>query len=567
MKRTSTHARSTDSTCRFESLESRQMFSAGQLDPTFGNGGTRANPFGFDVQDSAVLPDGRIVLVGLSGSDFGVGRLLANGLPDPTFGGGDGLATTDFGAKNHEKAQQVALQRDGKIVVAGILKNDALSRESQWAIARYNADGSPDKTFSGDGKTTLLGFDLTSGITDLAIQPDGKIVLCGDHGTRGGTFSDDNFDFALMRLQTNGSLDKKFGTIDGASRKGFVFTGMGEQDRATSLVIQPNGRIVVGGNSRKVGGAGKFALARYTSDGRLDNTFDKDGKLVKAVFGEASIRALALQGDGKIVAVGTADKRFAIEVFNSDGSIEPGSKFGVLGKLAGGNSETADSVIIPQSGKILVVGHAEFNINTGLKPQFVAVQLMANGKLDQSFGAGGLAKFEALTRNAIGPSASLTQDGKVVVAASRTVLRFVQSVPKVNVISAAQAFEQPGGDGIFQITRDAAYNYPTRVFYQVGGTASPGADYTGLLAPQSSRSQGGVVQLPGGRLVNVGGPVLTQTIRSIVIPAGQTSVLIPVNVVNDSAPEAPETVIVTAQASVAYTLGKASATVTILDDD
>ena len=110
--------------------------------------------------------------------------------------------------------------------------------------------------------------------------------------TRGGTFSDDNFDFALMRLQTNGSLDKKFGTIDGASRKGFVFTGMGEQDRATSLVIQPNGRIVVGGNSRKVGGAAKFALARYTSDGRLDNTFDKDGNVKSRKDRTVTLRAI-----------------------------------------------------------------------------------------------------------------------------------------------------------------------------------------------------------------------------------------------------------------------------------
>jgi uncharacterized delta-60 repeat protein len=543
------------------------MFSAGQLDPTFGNGGRTPTPFGFDVQDSVPLPDGKVVVVGGLKGGFAVGRLNADGTRDRSFGGGDGLVTTEFGAKALNMAQQVALQRDGKIVAAGFLKNDALSKESQWALARYNVDGSPDKTFSGDGKTTLLGFDLTSGITDLAIQSDGKIVFCGDHGTRGGTFSDDNFDFALMRLQTNGSLDRKFGTIDGAARKGFVFTGMGEQDRATSLAIQPNGRIVVGGNSRKVGGDGKFALARYTSDGRLDNTFDKDGKLVKAVFGEASIRALALQGDGKIVAVGTADRRFAVQVFNGDGSIEPESKFGVLGKLAAGSSESADSVIIPQPGKILVVGHAEFNINTGLKPQFVALQFLASGKLDQSFGINGMAKFEAVTRNAIGPDASLTQDGKVVVAASRTVLRFVQSVPRVNVISAAQAFEQPGGDGIFQITRDAAYNYPTRVFYKVSGTATPGADYTGPLAPQSSRSQGGAVQLPGGRPVNVAGPVLTQTVRSIVIPAGQTSVLIPVNVVNDSRIEAPESVIVTAQANAAYTLGQASATVTIIDDD
>src|SRR5687768_1344188 len=190
MKRNNTHACSTDSTFRFESLESRQMFSAGQLDPTFGTGGRAPTPFGFDVQDSLPLPDGKVVVVGGVKGGFAVGRLNADGTRDRSFGGGDGLVTTEFGAKALNMAQQVALQRDGKIVAAGFLKNDALSKESQWAIARYNVDGSPDKTFSGDGKTTLLGFDLTGGIADLAIQSDGKIVLCGDHGTRGGIFSD-----------------------------------------------------------------------------------------------------------------------------------------------------------------------------------------------------------------------------------------------------------------------------------------------------------------------------------------------------------------------------------------
>jgi uncharacterized delta-60 repeat protein len=166
-------------------LEPRQMFAAGGLDGTFGNAGIRNNPFGFDIADSVPLADGRIIIVGSKNTDFAVGRLNANGTPDTTFGGGTGLVTTDLGGKNSDFGQQVALQPNGKIIVAGIKRDAFMSRQAQWAMARYNLDGTLDTTFSGDGMQTIFDFGLTFGITDLAVQSNGKIVFCGDRGTEG----------------------------------------------------------------------------------------------------------------------------------------------------------------------------------------------------------------------------------------------------------------------------------------------------------------------------------------------------------------------------------------------
>jgi uncharacterized delta-60 repeat protein len=550
--------------CILETLESRQMFAAGALDQTFGGSGKLANPFGFDVQDSVPLSDGRIVVIGSLNTDFAVGRLNADGTPDRSFGGGDGLVTTDFGGKHSDTPQQVAVGRDGKIVVAGIKRDAFLAKQAQWAMARYNVDGSLDSTFSGDGKQTIFDFGLTFGISDLQVQSNGKIVFCGDRGAKGGIFSDDNYDFALGRLNANGSLDTTFGDSSGSARKGLVVTGMGDQDFASCLLVQGNGKILVGGSSGGFAG-GKFALARFTSDGRLDTTFAKGGKLVFSRFGTCAIRALALQGDGMIVAAGVSDSRMCVLRFNNDGSPEIASRFGVLANLAGGSTELADSIIIPQPGKILIVGHADFPVNTGLKPQLLAVQLLADASLDRTFANQGVAKFEALTSNAGRTTAAFANDGKVVISGGRTIVRFVQSTPRVDVNSAALAFELPGGDGIFQITRDAAYNYPTRVFYQVGGTATPGADYTGPLTSQSPNTQGQVIRFGTGSVIVNG--TFELAFRSIEIPAGQTSVLLPVNVVNDSRLEPSETVFVTAQANAAYVRGKSTATVTILDDD
>src|SRR4051794_20420450 len=218
-RRSSSYSSGCSSGC-FEQLESRRMLSAGDLDPTFGTGGKLVSEqVGFNVNGLAVQRDGKIVAVGMLNNDFGVARLNANGTLDTSFGGnGTGTTTADFGGNRGDFANTVAIQPDGKIVVAGRRDNFSIvdfGDHGDFAIARFNADGTLDKSFSGDGKQTL---DFT-GYGDqqanaLAIQPDGRIIVAGVdevHSVFNGLDNDE--DFAVARLLGNGKLDPSFGII------------------------------------------------------------------------------------------------------------------------------------------------------------------------------------------------------------------------------------------------------------------------------------------------------------------------------------------------------------------
>ena len=160
---------------------------------------------------------------------------------------GDGKVTTAIGASS-DIARSVVLQSDGKIVVAGYSYNGA---NNDFALARYNTDGSPDTSFDTDGKvTTAIGASGDVAYS-VVLQSDGKIVVAGysDNGA--------NYDFALARYNTNGSPDTSFDT------DGKLTTDFGAStDEATSVILQSDGKIVVAGSS--VNGANyDFALARY----------------------------------------------------------------------------------------------------------------------------------------------------------------------------------------------------------------------------------------------------------------------------------------------------------------
>ena len=225
---------------------------------------------------------------------FAVAVTAAPGDLDTTFDG-DGKVTTNFTAGD-DVARGVAIQSDGKIVTAGSAGNTP-----DFALARYNTDGSLDITFDGDGKVTTDIFfgDSAHGV---AIQSDGKIVAVGD-----------SVDFALARYNADGSLDT---TFDGDGKVTTSFTA-GEA-RARGVAIQADGKIVA------VGEVGvnpnlDFALARYNADGSLDTTFGVNGLVTTEFNGTDRARGVAIQSDGKIVAVGqdgTSD--FALARYNAN---------------------------------------------------------------------------------------------------------------------------------------------------------------------------------------------------------------------------------------------------------
>ena len=193
----------------------------------------------------ALQPDGKIVAAGRALGDFALARYLPNGSLDPTFSG-DGKVTTDFSGGSFDEVHALALQPDGKLVVAG---RGGVGHD--FALARYLPNGTLDSTFSGDGKlTTDFGSVEFEMVLALVLQPDGKLVVAGTGGA--------GHDFALARYLPNGTLDSTF------SGDGKLTTDFGSnRDEASALAIQPNnGRLVVAGISGTPG-LRDFTLARY----------------------------------------------------------------------------------------------------------------------------------------------------------------------------------------------------------------------------------------------------------------------------------------------------------------
>lgn len=295
----------------------------GTLDTTFGTGGKVQTDLGGDdwIFALALQKDGKILAAGITGSpvshDFALVRYKADGSLDTTFGTG-GKVKTDFSGREDRPAA-VAVQKDGKILVAGVSSpSSAPNSPQQMALARYTAAGKPDTTFGTGGKT-LLALGGKSAATTLKVLSTGKILVGGGlfQGTSGG------YNFLLVRLNANGTLDSTFGTGGKATTD---FGGL--TDGIHGMAVLSNGQIVAGGeaNATSFGsGDGVFALARYTANGQLDTTFGTGGK-VTTQLGDRGSRgtSLAVQANGRIVLGG--------HVFSTNPA--QGTAFGLVRYLA-----------------------------------------------------------------------------------------------------------------------------------------------------------------------------------------------------------------------------------------
>jgi uncharacterized delta-60 repeat protein len=319
----------------------------GSLDTTFSGDGKQTTDFGNDdgARAVALQADGKIVVVGRS-ADVALARYNPNGSLDTTFSG-DGKQTIDLGGFGHG-ASAVALQADGKIVVGGSACSSGVCGD--FALARYNPNGSLDTTFSGDGKQTTNLGDAAEGVTGVAIQGDGKIVAAGSGGPDFG-------DFALARYNPNGSLDTSF------SGDGKQTTDFGGSDAANAVALQGGKIVLVGSGSLGGTGGNDFALARYNPNGSLDTTFSGDGKQTTDFGTGDAANAVALQGDGKIVAAGRGagggGYAFALARYNANGVLDTGfsgdgkqtTDFGFPNQIGG-----ASGVALQGDGKIVAVG-------------------------------------------------------------------------------------------------------------------------------------------------------------------------------------------------------------------
>ncbi len=336
----------------------------GTVDTTFGIEGKVTTAIGSHHDGGhsvAVDSNGKIVVAGYSirkvdddwFADFALVRYHANGSLDTDFGV-QGIVTTAIGIGSGVNHNSVALQGDGKIVVAGS-SSDGINED--FTLLRYTADGTLDADFGVGGIVTTaisIGNDASIG---MALQSDGKIVVTG--------FAENGIyrDFALVRYDTEGDLDTTFGG------DGIVITDFGGDALGYSVAVDSNGKIVVAGGAnidQSITPVLDFALARYNEDGSLDTSFGGgDGKVTTPIGGISVAASVAVQGDGRIVAAGASfnffgASDFALARYDADGTLD--MNFGARGILTtalGDAPDGAYSVAVQSDGGIVAAGFAQ----------------------------------------------------------------------------------------------------------------------------------------------------------------------------------------------------------------
>jgi uncharacterized delta-60 repeat protein len=375
----------------------------GYLDLSFNGNGKSVIGFsgsGESSRDSAIQPDGKIVTIGTTGTtsstkNFAIVRSNSDGSLDTSFGT-QGIVITSIDIRD-DNAVGLVIQPDSKIIVVGDTYNGS---RYDFAIVRYNSDGSLDTSFSSDGIVTTIvgtGGSRLSRALGVALQSDGKFVVTGycSNGV--------NWDIAVVRYNSNGTLDTTFDS------DGIVTTAAGaNNDYGYGIAIQTDGKIVIAGESNN-----DIALLRYNADGSLDTTFDSDGivNLSLSASTDTAFR-VALQPDGKIVtnAFNSAFNLFAIIRFNPNGSLDP--TFDNDGIVISPGLGVANSFTLQPDGKIVAVGSF---LNATPNYDFVVVRYNPNGSLDTSFDSDGIVITPVGTRNDFAYSAAIQANGKIVV--------------------------------------------------------------------------------------------------------------------------------------------------------
>jgi uncharacterized delta-60 repeat protein len=495
---------------QLESLEELCLLSAGSLDPTFGTGGEVFTDFTQDRQVSreVLQPDGKIVVAGSMTryNGFSVARYNADGSPDLAFGQ-SGVVLVNFANDNYPDAFAVALQSDGKIVVVGRAFNSITG--SDFALARFNSDGTLDATFGSGGQVTT---DLGGGhdyATSVVIQSDGKIVVAGGGGI------DTKNEYAIARYNPDGTLDASFG--DG----GKVLADFPNGDPIVTdrfLALQADGKILVAGNDTPDANQ-DILVARFNQDGTPDPTFGTSGVALiafkdnSAQYTFAQAESLIVQGDSKIVVVGTVEatidpygnqspvfggySAIALARLNPDGTLD--STFGtagetttIFGSLGGG----AYGAVLQPDGAIVVLG----NVDAPNDFNLALVRYTANGQLDPTFGNGGPALTPFSGEEYYAQDIVREPDGKFLVIANNHGYQKHLNYVLAQFLGGANWVPGPllSATGIPVITAEAQpFSGQVATFSVPDSTAAPG-DFTATIDWGDISSSPGTIIQPGG---------------------------------------------------------------------
>jgi uncharacterized delta-60 repeat protein len=502
-----------------EFLEDRCLLSPGQLDTTFGSGGSVTSLLGSSsfAYATALQSDGKILAAGQatvgSGYQFGLARYTTSGSLDTSFGS-SGTVTTKIGSGGFAWATAVQ-PTDGKIVLGGF--GSFSKTGNDFALARYTTSGSLDKSFGNRGTTsTALGIGDDE-IEALAIQSDGKIIAAGTSQQSG------QYQWGLARYTTSGSLDTSFGS--GGTVVSTFGPGSNVQAEIDGIALQSDGKIVVTGYVSLAGLDGRqFAVARYNANGTLDTSFGTSGTGVVyltplTTLHEDTGHGIVIQSDGKIVAAGTLSatnsyEEWALARFNSDGTLD--STFGSGGEVTqqivtGANvNDIAFGVALQSDGKLIIAG--THNVNSVGNPESFALgRFNSDGSLDTTFNGTGLVTTTiGTTSDARGVLIQPT-DGKIVVTGGAT----VSGVSNFAVARYLGGSTSPIAAAAFVAEQTAAQSSPP--------TAMPNAATELLLLPTPSAS-------PPALITTLLLPIVSAPVQDSSLPAvhNETPVPLPV---------------------------------------
>lgn len=356
------------------------------LDDTFGDNGIVITDDSYHLELAyaiALQTDGKIVVAGNTSAasieDFLVVRYNTDGSLDTSFGN-NGFSIIDFG-NNTECAYGIDIQDDGKIVVCGYTRDNG-NNHDRFATTRLNTDGTLDNTFNLTGtRIEIIGFDNYSYARkgyDVEVLADGKIIV-------GGT---SNEDYAFVKYTTSGNLYSLFGS---SGKVEYDLDGnYGEQ--AVAIGVDNNDKIVASGYSYRICTT-EMGIIRLNSDGSIDNSFSYDGQIVPDIaLGSEYAKAMAFQPDGKIITVGynkDTSGYYDIEVIRLTENGDLDNTFGTNGSVLqdfGYNENRAYAVAIEDNGDILVAG----SFGTISQYSLGLVRFKSDGSLDNSFGTNGL---------------------------------------------------------------------------------------------------------------------------------------------------------------------------------
>jgi len=400
------------------------------LDNTFGVNGTKTTSFQTSALANCLViqPNGNIIMAGSANNDFALARYTKDGKPDNSFGN-KGSLTTDFNSGGDDFANAIALRKDGKIIVAGYTNKDL---NTDFAIACYHSDGSLDNSFGMEGKVIVDFGNGTDQATAIAIQPDNKMVVAGF------SWNGHDNDFSLTRYSANGIRDISFGD------NGRVVTDFGSSmEYIYSLIIKPNGKILVSGFSNQNGNS-DFAVAQYNLDGTQDIMFGNGGVSL-ADFGSNFDHAysMQLQPDGKIIVAGSTGvgpySKFAMVRFLEDGGLDyEFADGGLLTDHIGSASNYATSVSMQLDGKIILAGFA-YNGNSN---DFAMARYTPNGTIDHSFNLNGKLVSPIGKSEDVAYSVGVQPDGKILLAGFSTnnatneftLSRFTTTTNDINIV-------------------------------------------------------------------------------------------------------------------------------------